>query len=138
MKVITYFLFFFSFYSYGQEKMKLTELSYFKWENRIILVKVETNKDNILDLFEQNKLAINERDIVWFVMQGKSIDSNFTGSLGEKLVSNISKQYTNQPGKVILIGKDGRIKSRRENIDLEAIFLEIDAMPMRQSEINSQ
>ncbi|WP_413701934.1 DUF4174 domain-containing protein [Psychromonas sp. KJ10-10] len=138
MKYMTYFLFFFSFYTHGQEKMKLTELSSLKWENRIILVKVETNKDNILNLFEENKGAINERDIVWFIMQGDTIDTNYKAILDEKLVSNISHQYTNQPGNVLLIGKDGRIKSSRESVDLESVFLEIDAMPMRQSEMNNQ
>ena len=37
--------------------------------------------------------------------------------------------------KVILIGKDGGIKSRFDRLDLEAIFSDIDAMPMRQYEM---
>jgi hypothetical protein len=34
-----------------------------------------------------------------------------------------------------LIGKDGGIKSQSDYLNLEAIFSEIDAMPMRQLEM---
>lgn len=40
-------------------------------------------------------------------------------------------------GEVILIGKDGGIKSRFDRVDLKAIFSDIDAMPMRQNEMRN-
>ena len=137
MKYIIYFLCLFSFYSHGKQQNMLTELSALKWQNRVILVKSSTNKNNILSLFKQNKLAINERDILWFVIQGNMIDTNYKGIIGEELALDINKQYKKQQGDVLLIGKDGRVKSSRVSVDLEAIFLEIDAMPMRLSEMNN-
>ncbi len=35
----------------------------------------------------------------------------------------------------MLIGKDGGVKFLLDRMDLEAIFTEIDAMPMRQNEM---
>lgn len=37
--------------------------------------------------------------------------------------------------RVLLIGKDGGIKSREPSLNLEGIFRRIDAMPMRRQEM---
>jgi hypothetical protein len=37
---------------------------------------------------------------------------------------------------MLLIGKDGDIKIRGENLDLHSLFEEIDSMSMRKAEIN--
>ena len=91
-----------------------------------------------MKIFEKNEADINERDIVWFVMQEETVATNFNGNLDDDFLSNTVKKYKIDQGKVILLGKDGGIKSNRERVDLEAIFLEIDAMPMRQIEMLSQ
>ena len=116
----------------------LQDFNSLKWENRIILVNTVNNKDSIMRTFEQNEDDINERDIVWFVIQDDTLATNFHGNLTDDFVSNTFKKYKNSQGKVTLIGKDGGIKSSHESLDLEAIFIEIDAMPMRQIEMQSQ
>ncbi|GLS90344.1 hypothetical protein GCM10007916_14110 [Psychromonas marina] len=116
----------------------LEEFNSLKWENRIILVNTVNNKDSIIKIFEQNEDDINERDIVWFVIQHDTLATNFNGNLADNFLSNAVKKYKSSQGKVMLIGKDGDIKSSRESLYLEAIFLEIDAMPMRQIEMQSQ
>ncbi|WP_228705789.1 DUF4174 domain-containing protein [Marinobacter sp. es.048] len=38
---------------------------------------------------------------------------------------------------MLLIGKDGGIKSRESSLNLDAIFRRIDAMPMRSREVRT-
>lgn len=116
----------------------LQDFNSLKWENRIILVNTVNNKDSSMKIFEQNEDAINERDIVWFVIQDNTLATNFNGNITDDFLSNTVKKYKSNQGKVTLIGKDGGIKSSHESLDLKAIFLEIDAMPMRQIEMHSQ
>ncbi|MEH6452864.1 MAG: DUF4174 domain-containing protein [Psychromonas sp.] len=116
----------------------LSELTTLKWENRIILVNATQNKDNVVTLFEQNKVEINDRDIIWFVIKNGRVTTNFTGNLTKGFLPDTREKYMSGQGKVILIGKDGGIKSRRDSLDLNSIFLEIDAMPMRQLEMQNQ
>ena len=116
----------------------LTDLSPLKWKNRIIVVNTVNNKYSILKRFEQHLAEINERDIVWFIMQNGTVDTNFNGDIADDFVSNTTQKYKIEQGKVILLGKDGAIKSIRGSINLEAIFSEIDMMPMRKIEMQSQ
>jgi hypothetical protein len=131
-------MFVFSFPIYAaKEATMLTDISSLKWKNRIILVNTISSKNSILKVFEQNKAEINERDIVWFVIKDKSVDSNFNGNLSNNFLFNLNTKFKGKPLKVVLLGKDGGVKSVNENLDLKAIFLQIDGMPMRQFEINN-
>lgn len=132
------FLFIFSLSIQAKEVIMLTDLSPLKWKNRIIVVNTVNNKDSILKRFEQHLAEINERDIVWFIMQNGTVDTNFNGDIADDFVSNTTQKYKIEQGKVILLGKDGAIKSIRGSINLEAIFSEIDMMPMRKIEMQSQ
>lgn len=132
------FLFIFSLSIQAKEVIMLTDLSPLKWKNRIIVVNTVNNKDSILKRFEQHAAEINERDIVWFIMQNGTVDTNFNGDIADDFVSNTTQKYKIEQGKVILLGKDGAIKSIRGSINLEAIFSEIDMMPMRKIEMQSQ
>ena len=49
-----------------------------------------------------------------------------------------TQQYAVKPGEVILIGKDGGLKLRLDNLDIPILFSVIDAMPMRQNEMQRQ
>lgn len=132
------FLFIFSLSIQAKEVIMLTDLSPLKWKNRIIVVNTVNNKDSILKRFEQHVVEINERDIVWFIMQNGTVDTNFNGDIADDFVSNTTQKYKIEQGKVILFGKDGAIKSIRGSINLEVIFSEIDMMPMRKIEMQSQ
>ena len=79
-----------------------------------------------------------DRDILWFVIEDTFIRTNFSGAISPKLGSRLRKGYFHGGTKVILIGKDGGIKSRETTLDLFGIFTRIDAMPMRQREMSGE
>ena len=132
------FLFLFSVSAQSKEIHMLTDISTLKWENRVIIVNTLDDKDRILEIFKQHKLDVIDRDIVWFINQEGMLTTNFNGKISEDLLDNINKKYNVKQNEVMLIGKDGGIKSRYTIVDLAAIFREVDAMPMRQVEIQSQ
>lgn len=113
----------------------LSDLSSLKWDNRIILLNDVQNEEHVVAVFEKNIIEINDRDIVWLIIKGDHAFTNYPGTLSEDLLNNTRNRYKMGKGQVILIGKDGGVKSRHDHLDLEAIFSEIDAMPMRQREM---
>jgi len=108
-----------------------------QWKNRVIVVDNAQNDSSVLALFEKNASEINDRDIIWFIFKGDSTFTNYPDELSEGLLSHARERYGFGQGQVVLIGKDGGIKSRLDTVDLNALFLKIDAMPMRQSEIRN-
>tara|TARA_Y100000780_G_C13326847_1_gene279891 strand:- start:316 stop:480 length:165 start_codon:yes stop_codon:yes gene_type:complete len=50
-------------------------------------------------------------------------------------MSNVRQQYQLKNNTVTLIGKDGGIKSQGSTIDVKALYSIIDAMYMRQREV---
>lgn len=115
----------------------LSDLSSLKWDNRIILVNDVQNEEHVVAVFEKNIIEINDRDIVWLIIKGDHAFTNYPGTLSEDLLNNTRNRYKTGKGQVILIGKDGGVKSRHDRLDLAAIFSEIDAMPMRQREMQN-
>ncbi len=113
----------------------LERLSSLKWINRIVVINEPRNIDEILPLLENNQHEIEERDIVWFILTAENTRSNYLGDLADKFSKRVQNQYGLAQGQVILIGKDGGLKSSFEGINLSAIFFDIDAMPMRQQEM---
>ncbi|SFG47409.1 DUF4174 domain-containing protein [Neptunomonas qingdaonensis] len=138
MKYLTQFIFLlFSISVNSNELPMLSDLTSLKWDNRIILVNDVQNEESILAAFEKNIIEINDRDIVWLIIKGDHAFSNYSGTLSEDLLNNTRDRYKMREGQVILIGKDGDVKSWQDRLDLEGIFLEIDAMPMRQREMQN-
>lgn len=125
----------FSLSSESNEPAVLSELSSLKWNNRIVVVNEVQGEQSILALFEKNISKINERDLIWFVLKGNHTFTNYEGTLSEDFVATIRVRYPLEPEKIMLIGKDGGVKFLLDRMDLEAIFSEIDAMPMRQNEM---
>ncbi|MFT5502574.1 MAG: hypothetical protein ACI845_003790 [Gammaproteobacteria bacterium] len=131
------FFLLFSTTAQSNELTMLSDLTHLKWEKRIIVVNNNQNEESALALFGKNISEINGRDIVWLIIKGDLAFTNYPGKLSEGLLNNTLNRYKIEQGKVILIGKDGRVKSQLDRIDLEAIFLDIDAMPMRQFEMQN-
>lgn len=125
----------FSLSVHSTEPEKLSDLGLLQWKNRIILVNNLHNQDALLALFDNNKSEINERDIIWFVLEGDVAHTNYQGALSDDFIVNTRERYQLKPGKIMLIGKDGGVKFLLDRMDLQAIFVEIDAMPMRQNEM---
>ncbi|MEJ2384391.1 MAG: DUF4174 domain-containing protein [Xanthomonadales bacterium] len=117
----------------------LNDLDALRWSHRVILVfapgpQASRAAANLGDF----AAGIEERDIVWFVLDGDSLRSNYRGTLGDTLPEQLLERYFSpRPAgtSVVLIGKDGGVKSRSADLDLEATFGLIDRMPMRRREM---
>ena len=76
--------------------------------------------------------------MVWFLFANDELHSNYPGDLGNGFREQLLERYfTPAPAEtmVVLIGKDGGVKSRSPDLDLEATFGLIDQMPMRKAEM---
>lgn len=125
----------FSLSAHSTEPSKISDLRLLQWKNRIILVNNLHNQHKVLALFDKNKSEMKERDIIWFVLTGDEAHTNYQGALSDDFIAKTRASYQLEPGKIMLIGKDGGVKFLLDRMDLEAIFAEIDAMPMRQNEM---
>ena len=118
---------------------KLVSLDSLRWKYRVILVFArEPLADNARSDLHELAAEIEERDIVWFVLDTNTLHTNYGGEVAENLRKQLADRYfTPVPSDtaVLLIGKDGGVKSRSSDLDLEATFGLIDRMPMRRDEI---
>ena len=113
-------------------------LKQFRWEQRIILVKVaKGNSRPVVDTLKVAQEDIKERAILWFVIDGQSVVTNYQGDLNLNLSIQLSNAYYTEEERysVCLIGKDGGLKHRQKRLDLDELFSRIDAMPMRRAEM---
>ena len=113
-----------------------------RWKYRVILVFArEPNTSTALLNLDDFTAECEERDIVWFVLGNDVMYTNYDGKLEDRLREQLMDRYfTPVPSNtsVILIGKDGTLKSRSTDLDLEATFGLIDQMPMRREEMRRQ
>ena len=120
----------------------LSSLEQLEWKNRIILINSKNQCDSVSRQLIEKEYQIKDRDIAWFIVckaNKKQVISNYKGEIKPQLLTQINKQYfSNSKSKVILIGKDGGLKYRSENVNLKEINLEIDSMPMRIEEMRSK
>ncbi|WP_338761266.1 DUF4174 domain-containing protein [Bernardetia sp. ABR2-2B] len=137
------FILFFLLLSCTFMPTKTDLLDKFQWKNRILIVFSDT-KDNSLfqkqmQLFLENKEGLEERDLIVFqVFEEIGImPSNKTISDTEELKKRFDFSFEENKFAVFLVGKDGGIKLKVENkiLTLEKLFGTIDAMPMRQAEM---
>jgi hypothetical protein len=125
----------FSLFAQAEAASMLSDLDSLEWKNRVIVINEPKNQDESLQLLKAQVAEIDDRDIIWFIIKDDLALSNYPGQLSREFVSNMRERLGPVQGKVILIGKDGGIKSQADHLNLEAIFSEIDAMPMRQLEM---
>ena len=121
--------------AYGAE---MNNLGDYQWKNRLILVQAASETEGAVQTLSDAHVAINDREIIWFVNTGEGLVSNQATVSGgvEHDVSELLAKVSPEE-RVLLIGKDGGIKSREPSLDLDAIFRRIDAMPMRVREMRS-
>ena len=118
---------------------KINHIKDFKWSNRLLIVLDRENLD-FSEIFNQYSEQFIERDFVIIKISSKKAFIN-QNQLSNKLTNSILKKIDNikDGHHFILIGKDGRIKNSYPfNINLEEIFIEVDAMPMRKNEISKR
>jgi hypothetical protein len=125
----------FSVFSNASESIPLNDLSSLRWENRLIILNKPTDTEHVLSLMKNSSEGINDRRIVWFILKESEALTNYSGRLSESFMSNVRQQYQLKNNTVTLIGKDGGIKSQGSTIDVKALFSIIDAMYMRQREV---
>lgn len=121
----------------GAQSME--SLSDLQWENRVILVKASSNPEEAVGILHQFRDGVAERDVLWFVVTGQAVESNLQ-TMTDGMAESIRQKLEAQPegASVILIGKDGGIKDRSSELDLESLFSRIDQMPMRIREMREQ
>lgn len=114
----------------------MNSLSDYQWKNRLILVQASDENAGEIEMLRSARAGVDDRDVVWFVNTGSEVVSN-QQSLSNGLESDIKTllEGGRSDERVLLIGKDGGIKSREARLDLDAIFRRIDAMPMRMREM---
>lgn len=119
-------------------------LSDLRWQNRVVVVFAE-HQQNEYYLDQMNRLknaqeGIKERDLVIISIFNDG-ESNIDGlPVTESSSQNIRKKLNpnNQAFAFILIGKDGGVKMREQQVVTPgALFAVIDRMPMRQREMRS-
>ena len=125
----------FSLTAYGAD---MNNLGDYQWKNRLILVQGAQETESAVETLRDADVAIDDRDIIWFVNTGEGLVTNQATVSGgvEHDVSELLAKVSPED-RVLLIGKDGGIKSREPGLDLDAIFRRIDAMPMRVREMRS-
>lgn len=116
-------------------------LDSFRWKNRLLLVHAETPEAAKAFIAELEAAAgdVEERDLLWFIADPENLYTNHAappqGGARERLRDLIMAQEL--PGECVsLVGKDGGIKARYDRLDLAAVFVRIDGMPMRRAEMN--
>ena len=116
------------------------DLIKFKWKNRIILC-YPKNHDAWAEqqkLIERQRIQIEDRDLIIIRLdkQQKDVPNKLRFTKAQRLA--LIKAYRLTPGNSLLIGKDGKAKSKQSGkLRLRPLFELIDQMPMRRAEIQS-
>ena len=116
----------------------MNNLSDYQWKNRLILVRAASEAEGTVETLRGAHAELDNRNIIWFVNTGSGLVSNQAAVAGgvEHDVNELLAKARSQDW-VLLIGKDGGIKSRESSLNLDAIFRRIDAMPMRSREMRT-
>ncbi|WP_295891562.1 DUF4174 domain-containing protein [uncultured Vibrio sp.] len=113
----------------------LRDLSELQWENRVLLIWAEDMQESSVEDFTYE---IDDRDLIWFLFSKAKVISNYKGEISDTFFATTTNKYHKPKIKLILIGKDGGIKSIYSSINLPSVFKSIDVMSMRQSEIKNR
>ena len=142
MKYITLLIGMFLSCVVSSDERKLEHISQLVWENRVILIypgdEVNLKKINYEALFKKFNDEIKERDILWFIIKGKEVLTNYPNTLSNDFIVNTKSKFQIEKYKILLIGKDGGVKAKGKDLNLDMLFEEVDGMPMRQQEIKSK
>ncbi|MBD2529146.1 DUF4174 domain-containing protein [Nostoc flagelliforme FACHB-838] len=125
-------------------KMSSFNLSSQKWQNRVLLVFAPSvnnhNYQQQMQLFDQHQNGFIDRDLV--LVQVLPNQSYANGQLiDDSSAANLRNRFgvDKENFRVILVGKDGGVKRQDTTpVKATAIFEQIDAMPMRQQEMQER
>jgi len=111
----------------------ISDLHALRWKQRVLVINEPSNVESLLGLLCNNAAALDERRLAWFVLHGSRVHSNVPAALSDELARNIRSQLDSGLNEVFLIGLDGGVKASTDQLDLEALYALIDAMPMRRA-----
>ncbi|MEM1410845.1 MAG: DUF4174 domain-containing protein [Pseudomonadota bacterium] len=124
--------------SRAADEPSLASLDPLRWERRVILVFASRGAGaSIEQRLEAVEAQLQERDVSWVLMPlDGDVRSNHEAALNPAFVSELRERLApiQEPLDVLLIGKDGGLKGRDDTLNLNALFTQIDGMPMRQRE----
>jgi hypothetical protein len=120
-------------------------LSDYRWKNRLVLT--FSRQESSVDRLRQHKELLADKDgllerdlLIFDFVQDKSVEELLHGRVFSSN-DNIWRKFSDKdsPFLVVLIGKDGTMKLRRERVlSKNELFGIIDAMPMRRAEMQEQ
>ena len=112
-----------------------------RWKTRPVIVVVPTREDPLLRKVESalqqtaTREAFVDREMVLFTVAGGQGRRNGVRmpEAATRALLNALKLDAASPPTFVLVGKDGGVKlTEGPNVELAAVFAEIDRMPMRQ------
>lgn len=121
----------------------VSEIERFRWDKRLIFVFAADTATAAAAarVLEGAGSGIEERHVLWFVLAGDAVTTNYAGALAADFADRLRADYLTErpapPVAVVLVGKDGGVKYRASGLDLADLFREIDGMPMRRREMQS-
>jgi hypothetical protein len=114
----------------------LKHLVQLRWANRVILARPAGEGTEMITRLQTAEAEIQDRHIAWFVFLENATITNLEETVGAGFAEKTIEQYFNSDDdRVILIGKDGGVKRRAQDLDLDDLFGLIDTMPMRRREM---
>lgn len=117
----------------------LKTLDSLRWANRVFLVYGSApGTDHAVEQLESFAEEIEDRQVAWFVLGDGRLRTNHAGPVAPSFENELRTRYFDPAPDspvVVLIGKDGGVKSRQPDLDLDRLFARIDSMPMRQQEM---
>ena len=122
----------------------LTDPGSLQWRHRLVVVFAadEAATATAKDTLAGAAGPVDERDILWFVVLDETTRTNYTGTLAADFAATLRQAYRGPPAggpsEVVLVGKDGGVKSRDPALDPTALFGAIDRMPMRRQEMRER
>lgn len=126
-------------------KMSSFNLSSQKWKNRVLLVFAPSVDNPIyqqqMQLLQKHNDGFADRDLV--LVQVLATNESYANKqpIDESSAAKLRDSFgiDKENFRVILVGKDGGVKrSNARPVQVTAIFEEIDAMPMRQQEMQER
>jgi hypothetical protein len=121
------------------------KLSDYQWQHRILLVFAPSTDSSHyrqqMQAWQADLTGTDDRNLKLVQILGTGESQVDGRSLSSASTEGLRQQFRIPPEEfaVILVGKDGTEKQRSQTpIDLAMLFRTIDAMPMRQQEMNSR
>jgi hypothetical protein len=131
-------------FAYSQES-NLVDLKQYRWQNRLLLIFAPSEDYPayrfLADELRRQQNGVHDRDVLVFALMEKGQSRLGDARLDKAAGELLRKRFSAKQGAftVVLIGKDGGEKLRREErATLGEIFGLIDTMPMRRREMRGK